>query len=201
MLTWPSRHRALGQLAGRRGKSVWRRYEGVSGRTADLTHIRSTPLTCRRTSHRKDDGHGGEVRRYANRGGHGSHADSESFLKDDDRPGVPFTRIQPRAIRDHSRGFPRPHQPSPSTSGYGIDQSPAPTPARAFDNSPIGSPDGTPANGVTHSPEPGGPARCRAATASGRRSPRSFPDPDASPITKALLRSDTDQTRLRRLIV
>ncbi|RWW59578.1 hypothetical protein BHE74_00033475 [Ensete ventricosum] len=53
--TWPTR----------RGKSVWRRYGGVSGRTADLTQIRSTPLTCRRTSHRKDDGHGGEVRQHA----------------------------------------------------------------------------------------------------------------------------------------
>ncbi|RZS05931.1 hypothetical protein BHM03_00036505 [Ensete ventricosum] len=53
--TWPTR----------RGKSVWRRYGGVSGRTADLTQIRSAPLTCRRTSHRKDDGHGGEVRQHA----------------------------------------------------------------------------------------------------------------------------------------
>ncbi|RWW06550.1 hypothetical protein GW17_00030115 [Ensete ventricosum] len=42
------------------GKSVWHRYGGVSGRTVDLTQVRSTPLTCRRTSHRKDDGHGGE---------------------------------------------------------------------------------------------------------------------------------------------
>ncbi|RWW64770.1 hypothetical protein BHE74_00027973 [Ensete ventricosum] len=49
----------------RRGKSVWRRYEGVSGRTTDLTQVRSTPLTWRRTSHRKDGGHGGEVRRHA----------------------------------------------------------------------------------------------------------------------------------------
>ncbi|RZS19969.1 hypothetical protein BHM03_00052431 [Ensete ventricosum] len=53
-LTWPTRRR----------KSVWRRYGGVSGRTADLAQVRSTPLTCRRTSHRKDDGRGGEVRRH-----------------------------------------------------------------------------------------------------------------------------------------
>ncbi|RWW19355.1 hypothetical protein GW17_00016605 [Ensete ventricosum] len=46
----------------RRGKSIWRRYGGVSGRTADLAQVRSTPLTYRRTSHRKDDGRGGEVR-------------------------------------------------------------------------------------------------------------------------------------------
>ncbi|RWV80938.1 hypothetical protein GW17_00057706, partial [Ensete ventricosum] len=129
------------------------------------------------------------VRSSANRGGYGSRADSKPFLEDDDRPGIPFTRIQPRAVHGHDRGFPRPHQPSPSTSGYGADHSPVPTPARAFDSSPIGSPGGTPANGVTHNPEPGGPARGRAATASGRRSPRSFPDPDASPITKSLLRS------------
>ncbi|RZS08308.1 hypothetical protein BHM03_00039252 [Ensete ventricosum] len=48
----------------RRGKSVWRRYGGVSGRTADLAQVRSTPLTCRRTSHCKDDRCGGEVRRH-----------------------------------------------------------------------------------------------------------------------------------------
>ncbi|RWW08759.1 hypothetical protein GW17_00027790 [Ensete ventricosum] len=48
----------------RRGKSVWRRYGGVSGRIVDLAQVRSTPLTCRRTSHRKDDGRGGEVRRH-----------------------------------------------------------------------------------------------------------------------------------------
>ncbi|RRT34344.1 hypothetical protein B296_00041507, partial [Ensete ventricosum] len=52
--TWPTR----------REKSVWRRYDGVSGRTANLAQVRSTPLTCRRTSHRKDDGRGGEVRRH-----------------------------------------------------------------------------------------------------------------------------------------
>ncbi|RWV91346.1 hypothetical protein GW17_00046370 [Ensete ventricosum] len=52
--TWPTRC----------GKSVWRRYGGVSGHTADLTQVRSTPLTCRCTSHRKDGGHGGEVRQH-----------------------------------------------------------------------------------------------------------------------------------------
>ncbi|RWW82954.1 hypothetical protein BHE74_00008551 [Ensete ventricosum] len=85
--------------------------------------------------------------------------------------------------------------------GYGIDHSPVPTPARAFDNSPNGSPGGTPVNEVTSSPEPGGLARGRAATTSGHRSPHSFPDPDTSPITKSLLRSNTDRTRPRRLIV
>ncbi|RRT51896.1 hypothetical protein B296_00049043 [Ensete ventricosum] len=74
--------------------------------------------------------------------------------KDDDRPGVPFTRIQPRVVRNHDRGFPRPHQPSPSTSGYGADHSLVPAPARAFDGSPNGSPGGTTANGVASSPEP-----------------------------------------------
>ncbi|RRT48691.1 hypothetical protein B296_00026175, partial [Ensete ventricosum] len=49
--TWPTR----------RGKSVWRRYGGVSGRTTDLAQVRSTSLTCRRTSHRKDGDRGGEV--------------------------------------------------------------------------------------------------------------------------------------------
>ncbi|RWV84882.1 hypothetical protein GW17_00053370 [Ensete ventricosum] len=137
----------------------------------------------------------------ANRGGHGSRADFEPFLEDDDRPGVLFTRIQSRAVRGHERDFPRPHQPSSSASGYGTNHSPVPTSARAFDNSPNGSPSGTPANGVTSSPEPGGPARGRAATASGHRNSCNFPDPDTSPITKSLLRSDTDRTRPRRLIV
>ncbi|RWW70177.1 hypothetical protein BHE74_00022154 [Ensete ventricosum] len=59
----PSRPRTTGSSMWptRRGKSVWRRYGGVSGRTNDLAQVRSTPLTCRRTSHRKDDGRGGEV--------------------------------------------------------------------------------------------------------------------------------------------
>ncbi|RZS22236.1 hypothetical protein BHM03_00054979 [Ensete ventricosum] len=52
--TWPTR----------REKSVWRRYGGVSGCTADLAQVRSTPLTCRRTSHCKDGGRGREVRRH-----------------------------------------------------------------------------------------------------------------------------------------
>ncbi|RRT31726.1 hypothetical protein B296_00049347 [Ensete ventricosum] len=103
------------------------------------------------------------------------------------RPKVPLTPIQPRVVHGHGRGFPRPHQPSPSISGNGADHSPVPAPARASDGSPIGSPDSTPTNRVTSSPEPGGPTRDRAATASGRRSPRSFPDPDASLITKSFL--------------
>ncbi|RRT31976.1 hypothetical protein B296_00049407, partial [Ensete ventricosum] len=85
---------------------------------------------------------------------HGSCADPQPFLEDDDRPGVPFTRIQPRTIRNHGRGFPRPHQPSPSTSGYGADHSFIPAPAHAFDGSPNGSHGGTPTNGVASSPEP-----------------------------------------------
>ncbi|RWW74959.1 hypothetical protein BHE74_00017047 [Ensete ventricosum] len=158
----------------RRGKPVGCRYRDVSGRIANLTHVRSTPLTCRRTPHRKDDRHGGEVRRHAppateppsaNRGSNDSRADSKPFLENDDRPGVSFTRIQPCAVRGHGRGFPRPHQPSPSTSGYGVDHSPVPTPAHAFDSSPISSPDGTPANGVTSSPKLEGPARGGAAIA------------------------------------
>ncbi|RZR92304.1 hypothetical protein BHM03_00020581, partial [Ensete ventricosum] len=75
-------------------------------------------------------------------------------------------------------GFPSPA--SNPTPGNGADHSPVPAPARAFDGSPIGSPGGTPANGVTSGPKPGNPTRRRAPTASGRRSPRSFPDPDAS---------------------
>ncbi|RWW38133.1 hypothetical protein BHE74_00056651 [Ensete ventricosum] len=120
-----------------------------------------------------------------NRGGCDSRTDSQPLLEDDDRPGVPFTRIQPRIVRGHDRVFPRPQQPSPSTSGYGAYHGPVPAPARAFDSSPIGSPGDTPANGVTSGPEPGGPARGSAAIASGRR-------PDASPITKSLLQSNTD---------
>ncbi|RWW83708.1 hypothetical protein BHE74_00007776, partial [Ensete ventricosum] len=95
--------------------------------------------------------------------GHDSYVDSQPFLEDDDRPRVPFTRIQPRAVHGHGRGFPRPHQPSPSTSGDGADHNLIPAPARAFDGSPIGSPGGTPANGVTSGPKPGNPARRRGA--------------------------------------
>ncbi|RRT31878.1 hypothetical protein B296_00054790 [Ensete ventricosum] len=143
MLTWSPCHRALGQLAHRRGRpDVGSRSDasmgGVSGRIADLTQVRSTSPTW--TYSRPDTGHG-------------SRADRQSFLEDDDRPGVPFTRIQPRAVRNHGRGFPWPHQPGPSTSGYGADHNLIPTPARAYDDSPNGSPGGTIANGVASSPE------------------------------------------------
>ncbi|RWW35668.1 hypothetical protein BHE74_00059375 [Ensete ventricosum] len=104
--------------------------------------------------------------------------------------------IQPCAIHCHGRGFPRPHHPSPSTSGYGADHSLVPTPSHAFDNSPIGSPGGTPTNGVTSNPKSGDTAQGGAATAPGRRSPRSFPDSDANPVTKSLLRPGLDWTRL-----
>ncbi|RWW49692.1 hypothetical protein BHE74_00044099 [Ensete ventricosum] len=61
MLTCPPRHRALGQLVRRRGRpDAGSRSDtsmrGVSSRTADLTQVRSTPLTCRRTPHRKTTG-------------------------------------------------------------------------------------------------------------------------------------------------
>ncbi|RWW54325.1 hypothetical protein BHE74_00039111, partial [Ensete ventricosum] len=67
MLTWPPHHRALGQLARRRGQpDAGSRSDasmgGVSGRTADLTQVRSTLLTCRRTPHSKHQGHGGKAR-------------------------------------------------------------------------------------------------------------------------------------------
>ncbi|RWV92828.1 hypothetical protein GW17_00044761 [Ensete ventricosum] len=65
----------------RRGKLVGRQYGGASGRTADLTQVRSTPqrsygrpdtgkvdtLTCGRMPYRKDGGRGGRptpVTRY-----------------------------------------------------------------------------------------------------------------------------------------
>ncbi|RWW88554.1 hypothetical protein BHE74_00002563 [Ensete ventricosum] len=57
MLTWPPRPRALGH--GEAGLTqVW----GVSGRMADLTQVRSTPLTYRRTPHHKDSGYDCMVR-------------------------------------------------------------------------------------------------------------------------------------------
>ncbi|RRT39905.1 hypothetical protein B296_00058814 [Ensete ventricosum] len=66
--TWPTRH----------GKLVGRRYGGASGHAADLARVRLNPqrsysrpdtgkadtLTCGRIPHRKDDGHGGGVRRH-----------------------------------------------------------------------------------------------------------------------------------------
>ncbi|RZR91102.1 hypothetical protein BHM03_00019142 [Ensete ventricosum] len=66
MLTWPPRHRALGQLARRRGRlDAGNRSDasmgGVSGHTADLTQVRSTLLTCRRMPHSKHQRHGGKV--------------------------------------------------------------------------------------------------------------------------------------------
>ncbi|RZS01682.1 hypothetical protein BHM03_00031587 [Ensete ventricosum] len=83
MLTWSSRPRTLGQLAHQRGRpdtGSWSDagMRGVSGRTADLTQVRSTPqrsydrpdtgkvdtLTCRRMPHRKNDGRGGRVRQH-----------------------------------------------------------------------------------------------------------------------------------------
>ncbi|RZS11100.1 hypothetical protein BHM03_00042397, partial [Ensete ventricosum] len=67
MLTWPPCPCALGQLASRCGRpnaGSWSDASmgGVSCRTADLTQVRSTPLTCRRMPHRKDRGRGGRVR-------------------------------------------------------------------------------------------------------------------------------------------
>ncbi|RZR79243.1 hypothetical protein BHM03_00004914 [Ensete ventricosum] len=66
MLIWPSRNRALGQLARRRGRpDAGNRSDasmgGVSGRTADLTQVRSTLLTYRRTPHSKHQGYGGKA--------------------------------------------------------------------------------------------------------------------------------------------
>ncbi|RWW61021.1 hypothetical protein BHE74_00031935 [Ensete ventricosum] len=141
---------------------------------------KANTLTCRRMPYCKDDGHGGSVRQHGKPQG-------QLGCQDDDRPGVPLTRIKPCVVHGHDRGFPRPHQPSPSTSEDGADHNLIPAPARTFDGSPIGSPGGTPANGVTNGPKPGNPARRRATTASGRRNPRSFLDPDASPITKSVL--------------
>ncbi|RWW02542.1 hypothetical protein GW17_00034358 [Ensete ventricosum] len=170
MAVTSSRPRIIGPSTWltRCGKSVWRRYGGVSGRTVDLAQVKSTPLTCRRMSHRKDGKRGGEVRWHG-------------FL--------------------HSHPTPRRSWSRPSTSGYGADHSPVPTPAHAFDSSPIGSPGDTPANGVTSSPKPEGPAQGGAATTPGRRSPSSFPNSDASPFTKSLLRPGSDRSRLRHPIV
>ncbi|RWW42254.1 hypothetical protein BHE74_00052212, partial [Ensete ventricosum] len=168
-----------------RRKLVGRRYGGASGRATDLAQVRPNP---QRLYGRPDTG------------GHDSCADSQLLLEDDDRPRVPFTRIKPRAVHGHGRGFPRPHQPSPSTGGDGADHNPIPTTAHASDGSPIGSPGGTPTNGVTSGPEPRNPARRRGATASGHRSPPSFPDPNASPFSKSLQQSGTDRARLRHPI-
>ncbi|RWW09071.1 hypothetical protein GW17_00027460 [Ensete ventricosum] len=170
---------------------------GASGRTADLTQVRSTPPTCKRTPHRKDDKRGGRITthpaelqlRTKKTAGELAHTGPnqqcllheprrrnnltilnrrrrprqlcrpQSLLEDDDRPWVPFTRIKPRAAHGHDKGFPRPHHPGPSTSGDGADHNLIPTPARAFNGSPIGSPNGTPTNGVTDGPRPGDPAR------------------------------------------
>ncbi|RRT55020.1 hypothetical protein B296_00015719 [Ensete ventricosum] len=57
-------------------------------------------------------------------------------------------------------------QSGPSTSGNGADHNLIPTPARAFNGSPIGSPGDTPPNGVTDGPRSGNLARRRGATAS-----------------------------------
>ncbi|RZR96420.1 hypothetical protein BHM03_00025441 [Ensete ventricosum] len=70
MLTLTPHHRALGQLARRRGRPDTSNRSGasmggVSGRTADLTQVRSILLTCRRMPHNKHQGHDGKVRRHA----------------------------------------------------------------------------------------------------------------------------------------
>ncbi|RWW62461.1 hypothetical protein BHE74_00030393 [Ensete ventricosum] len=132
----------LSMWSTRHGKLVGRRYGGASGRAIDLARVRSNP---QRSYGRPDTG------------GHGSCADSQPLLEDDDRLRVPFTRIQPCVVHGHGRGFPRSHQPSPSTSRDGADHNPIHVPARAFDGSPIGSPGGTPANGVTSGPNRGIP--------------------------------------------
>ncbi|RWV94662.1 hypothetical protein GW17_00042780 [Ensete ventricosum] len=147
MLTWPSRHRALGQLAGRRGKSVWRRYEGVSGRTADLTHIRSTPLTCRRTSHRKDDGHGGEVRRHADLRGRtrGTHPSGRALTPSrDDRGRASSQGPEPTVLTQRIRRQVEStgHAPDLTLTFFTLEGGPLPQ-ERPFGNS-----------GAEHHPEP-----------------------------------------------
>ncbi|RZS12699.1 hypothetical protein BHM03_00044178 [Ensete ventricosum] len=145
-----------------RRKLVGRRYGGASGRATDLAQVRPNP---QRLYGRPDTG------------GHDSCADSQLLLEDDDRPRVPFTRIKPRPVHGHGRGFPRPHQPGRNTSGNGADYNLIPTLARAFDGSPIGSPGDTLVNGVIDGPKPGNPARRRGATGSGCRSPPASPTP------------------------
>ncbi|RRT39702.1 hypothetical protein B296_00019763 [Ensete ventricosum] len=117
-----------------------------------------------------------------------SRADSQPLLEDDDRPGVPLTRIQPHAVHGHGRGFPRPHQPSPSTSGDGADHNLIPTPARAFDGSPIGSPSGTPESpaapnqGILPDVEPPQPQVVKARTASSTPTPAQSQSRSYNPV-------------------
>ncbi|RRT33761.1 hypothetical protein B296_00056008 [Ensete ventricosum] len=139
----------------------------VGNLTSPSVAVRSAPLTCKRTPRCKDDkhdgGHDGMVEGTTTC--RGCHANPQPFLEDDNRPGVPLTRIKPRATHGHGRGFPRPHQLGRSTSRDGVDHNPIPTPAGAFD----GSSTSTPANGVTDGPKPGNPASRRGTTTSGRR--------------------------------
>ncbi|RRT40269.1 hypothetical protein B296_00043247 [Ensete ventricosum] len=128
MVTWWSRRRAsdnwpidVVDLTRKAGRTLeWgpqRSYDRPDTGKVDT-------LTCGRMSYRGCSG----------------RADSQPLLEDDDRSEDPLTRIQPRVVHGHCRGFPRPHQPSPSISGNGADHSPVPAPARAFDGSSIGYP-------------------------------------------------------------
>ncbi|RRT65569.1 hypothetical protein B296_00013873 [Ensete ventricosum] len=70
---------------------------------------------------------------------------------------------QPRAIRRHSRGLSRSHQPSSSADKHGANHRTLPTAAYIVGNPSIGSYDDTPLDGVACGPELGRSTRGRGA--------------------------------------
>ncbi|RWW63141.1 hypothetical protein BHE74_00029697 [Ensete ventricosum] len=100
--------------------------------------------------------------------GHHVGANSKPLLEDDDRPGVPTTDVQPRAICRHDRGLSRSHQPSSSAGWHGVNYRTLPTTAYTVGNPTIGCSGDTPPDGVTYGPESGGSTQDRGTTMSGR---------------------------------
>ncbi|RZS04771.1 hypothetical protein BHM03_00035170 [Ensete ventricosum] len=62
---------------------------GASGRTADLTQVRSTPPTCKRTPHRKDGERGGRVRRPSPGNREGGKEGGSSSIREECDPFPP----------------------------------------------------------------------------------------------------------------
>ncbi|RRT51102.1 hypothetical protein B296_00023977 [Ensete ventricosum] len=116
--------------------------------------------------------------------GHHVGADSKPLLEDDDRPEVPTTGVQPRAICCHGRGLSWPHQSSSSAGRHGAKHRTLPTTAYTVGNPSIGSSGNTPPDRVACGPELRGSTRDRGTTMLGRGSSCGFPGYCTCLVTK-----------------
>ncbi|RRT34950.1 hypothetical protein B296_00052916 [Ensete ventricosum] len=89
----------------------------------------------------------------------------QPLLEDDDGPRVSLARVKSATSRCHSRGFPRPHQPSPGTCGDGADFNLVPASTDAFG----GASTSASKSGITNSPKSRNRASRRGATGQGHQ--------------------------------